>query len=68
MYENLAILRWSLSPIARLLQTLALKLSASAAAGEFREFRLELMYISLIQSIRSSLTYLHGFQLLVLLP
>ena len=68
MYENLDILRWSLSPIARLLQTLALKLSASAAASEFREFRLELMYISLIQSIRSSLTYLHGFQLLVLLP
>ena len=31
-------------------------------------FRLELMYISLIESIRSSLTYLHGFQLLVLLP
>ena len=31
------------------------------------EFRLELMYISLIESIRSSLTHLHGFQL-VLLP
>ena len=31
-------------------------------------FRLELMYISLIVSIRSSLTHLHGFQLLVLLP
>ena len=31
------------------------------------EFRLELMYISLIENIRSSLTYLHGFQLLVLL-
>ena len=30
-------------------------------------FRLELMYISLIVSIRSSLTHLHGFQLLVLL-
>ena len=30
-------------------------------------FRLELMYISLIVSIRSSLTYLHGFQMLVLL-
>ena len=30
--------------------------------------RLELMYISLIKSIRSSLTHLHGFQLLVLLP
>ena len=29
--------------------------------------RLELMDISLIVSIRSSLTYLHGFQLLVLL-
>ena len=32
------------------------------------DFRLELMYISLIESIRSSLTHLHGFQLLVLLP
>ena len=31
-------------------------------------FRFELMYISLIINIRSSLTYLHGFQLLVLLP
>ena len=31
-------------------------------------FRLELMCISLIKSIRSSLTDLHGFQLLVLLP
>ena len=31
-------------------------------------FRLELMYISLIKSIRSSLTYLHGFQLLMPLP
>ena len=28
-------------------------------------FRLELMYISLIESIRSSHTHLHGFQLLV---
>ena len=32
------------------------------------EFRLELMYISVTENIRSSLTYLHGFQLLVLLP
>ena len=31
-------------------------------------FRLELMCISLIKSIRSSVTYLHGVQLLVLLP
>ena len=30
-------------------------------------FRLELMYISLIARIRSSLTHLHGFELLVLL-
>ena len=41
----------------------------SASASEFCEgFRLELMYISLIISIRSSLIHLHGFQLLVLLP
>ena len=31
-------------------------------------FRLELIYVSLIESIRSSLTHLHGFQLLMLLP
>ena len=31
-------------------------------------FRLELMYVSLIVSIRPSLTHLNGFQLLVLLP
>ena len=43
------------------------KLGASAAASEFCEW-LELMYISLIENIRSSLTHLHGFQQLVLLP
>ena len=37
-------------------------------ANFLSEFRLELMYISLIESIRSSLTHLHGFQLLMLLP
>ena len=31
-------------------------------------FRLELMYISLIENNRSSITHLHGFQPLVLLP
>ena len=31
-------------------------------------FGLELMYISLIENIKSSLIHLHGFQLLVLLP
>ena len=31
-------------------------------------FTLELMYISLIVSIRSSLNHLHGFQLFVQLP
>ena len=31
-------------------------------------FRLELMYISLIENIRSHLIHIHGFQLLVLLP
>ena len=31
-------------------------------------FRLEFMYISLIINIKSNLTHLHGFQLLVLLP
>ena len=32
------------------------------------EFGLELMYTFLIESFRSSLTHLHGFQLLLLLP
>ena len=31
-------------------------------------FRLELMYIPIVVSIRSNLTHLHSFQLLVLLP
>ena len=32
-----------------------------------RKFRLELMYISLMENISSSLTHLHGFQLLMML-
>ena len=46
------------------------KLGASTSASEFCEWVwvLELMYISLIENIRSSLTHLHGFQYLVLLP
>ena len=45
------------------------KLGTSATASEFCEWvQLELMYISIIENIRSSLTHLHGFQLLVLLP
>ena len=45
------------------------KRGASAAASEFCGwFRLELMYISPIENIRSSLIHLHGFQLPVLLP
>ena len=46
------------------------KLGASAAASEFCEW-VEAgidICISLIVSIRSSVTHLHGFQLLVLLP
>ena len=46
-----------------------LKLVLLLLLGNFVSgFRLELMYISLIENIRSSLTHLHGFQLLVLLP
>ena len=37
-------------------------------ANFLSRFRLELMYISLIESMRSNLTHLHGFQQLVLLP
>ena len=45
------------------------KPGASAALVNFvNGFRLELMYISLIENIRSSLIHFHGFQLLVLLP
>ena len=45
------------------------QLSASATASEFCEWlRLELMYMSLIVSNRSSLLHLNGFQLFVLLP
>ena len=42
------------------------KLGASAAASEFVSgFRLELMHISLIVSIKSNLSHVHGFQLLL---
>ena len=45
------------------------KVSISAATSEFCKWvRLELMYTSLIASIRSNLIHLHGFQQLVLLP
>ena len=46
------------------------KLDASAAASEFCEWvQVGInIYISLIENIRSSLTHVHGFQLLVLLP
>ena len=43
------------------------KLNASAAAKEFCEW-VQVGIITLIENIRSSLTHLHGFQLLVLLP
>ena len=43
------------------------KLGASAATSKFW-FRLELLYISLMISIRSSLTHLQSFQLHVMLP
>ena len=45
------------------------KLGASVLLVNFlSRFRLELMYISLIENARSSLIHLRGFQLLVLLP
>ena len=45
------------------------KFSASTAAREYlSDYRLELMYISLIISIISTLTHLHCFQLIILLP
>ena len=45
------------------------KRSAFAPASHFLSvLTLELMYISLIESIKSNLSDLHGFQLLVLLP
>ena len=48
-----------------------IKLSASAAASEFCEWvqvGIDVFGISLILSVRSNLTHLHGFQQLVLLP
>ena len=46
-----------------------IKLRASAAVVNFvTAFRLELRYISLIETDSSSLTHLRGFQLLLLLP
>ena len=44
------------------------KLSALLLVNVLSGFRLELMYTSLIISVRSNLTRLHGFQQLVLLP
>ena len=45
------------------------KLGASAVLVNFVSgFMFELMDTSLIESIRSSLTYLHNFQVLVVLP
>ena len=45
------------------------KFGASAGAGESCWWiQVELMYISLTENIRSSLTHLHGFQQIVLLP
>ena len=44
------------------------KLSVSAAASEFYKWVKVEIDVSLIVSIRSSLTHLHGFKLLVLVP
>ena len=44
------------------------KLSASAAASEFCEWVQAGIDVYIPHRIRSSLTHLHGFQLLVLLP
>ena len=45
------------------------KLSASAAASEFCEWvQAGIFVLSPVENIRSSLTHLHGFHLLVLLP
>ena len=51
-------------PCEGVLNSVLLLLQVSFVSGH----RLELMYISIIVSIRSSLTHLHGFQLLVQLP
>ena len=50
-------------PCKKFLNSVLLLLLVNFVSG----FRLELMYISLIENIRSSLIHLHGFQLLVLL-
>ena len=44
-------------------------LGVSAAASGFCEWvQVGMMYLSLIENIQSSLTHLHGFQMLMLLP
>ena len=57
--DHLRDVPWSIS-----LSSVLLLLLVNFVSG----FRLELMYISLIENISSSLIYLHGFQLLLLLP
>ena len=57
--DNLRDVLWEIS-----LNSVLLLLLVNFVSG----FRLELMYISLIVSIRSNLSHLHGFQQLKLLP
>ena len=58
------VIIWEMLHVRISFNSVLLLLAMNFASG----FRLELMYISLIKSIRSSLTHLHGFKLLVLLP
>ena len=60
--DHLRVVPWE--DIFKLLLLLLLLLLVNFVRG----FRLELMCIYLIETIRSSLTHLHDFQLLVLLP
>ena len=64
LIEKVFVIIWEMFYGRISLNSVLLLLLANFVSG----LRLELMYISLIRSIRSSLTHLHSFQLLVLLP
>ena len=64
LIETVFVIIWEIFHGRVSLNSVILLLLANFVSG----FGLELMYTSLIENIRSGLTYLHNFQLIVLLP
>ena len=64
LIEMVFMIIWEMFQVRISLKSVLLLLLLNFMSG----FRLELMYISFIKSIRSNLTHLHSFQMLVLLP